>query len=321
MPQPTLSSVHVNQPLSNVSVAYIQDQRDFVAARTFPIVPVDKESDVYYKYNKDDWFRDEAAPRAAGTESAGSGYNLTNTATYSCTEYGLHKDIPWRVRDNSDAVLQPDRDATIFLTQRGLLKIEKVWASKFFTTSVWATDKTVSFKWDDYANSDPIGDVRAGIVAIKKVTGLKANKLTVGFEVFMKLIDHPDIIARVGGGSTTALPALVNEERLAQIFGLEEVVVCGAIENTAAENATGVYAFVQGKSALLSYSPSAAGLLVPSAGYIFLSKQSSSGLGLTSGISKFPMQQLKSDRVEISLLFDMQAIATDCGYFFPSVIS
>src|SRR5579862_8488315 len=97
MPQPTIGQVHVNAPLTNISVAYIQSQTAFVASQVFPLVPVDKQSNVFYTYTKNDWFRDEAAVRAPATESAGSGYGLS-TSTYNCTVWAMHKDIPDQVR-------------------------------------------------------------------------------------------------------------------------------------------------------------------------------------------------------------------------------
>lgn len=321
MPQPTLTSVHVNAPLSNVSVAYLQKQTDFVASRIFPVIPSDKKSNVYYKYTKDDWFRDEALPRAPGTESAGSGYSVTNTDSYDCVKYAIHKDIPDDVRANADAVLKPDMEASEFVTRRLLLRQEIQWAADFFTTGKWGTDKTVTFTWDDFANSDPIGDIRTGIATVFQNTGFKPNKLTLGYQVFIKLIDHPDIVARIQGGSTTGMPALVNEEMLARIFGLEEVIVCGAVKNTAAEGATGAYSFVQGKSALLCYSAPAPGLMTPSAGYTFYWTGVSDGLGLSIGTRKFRMEHLKADRVESELAFANKVIASDLGYFFGSVVA
>ena len=71
--QPTANQVHINRPLTNISVAYIQDDTHFIAGKVFPEIPVDKKSDLYFRYKKEDWFRDEARPRADGTESAGSG--------------------------------------------------------------------------------------------------------------------------------------------------------------------------------------------------------------------------------------------------------
>ena len=41
MPQPNLNNVHIDAILTNISVAYQQAQRNFIAQQVFPIVPVD----------------------------------------------------------------------------------------------------------------------------------------------------------------------------------------------------------------------------------------------------------------------------------------
>ena len=82
MSNPTLSAVHVNTPLTNLSVAYMQAADLFVAHKVFPIVPVSKQSDLYYTYDKDDFRRSDAQVRAPGAESAGSGYRLDSTRNY-----------------------------------------------------------------------------------------------------------------------------------------------------------------------------------------------------------------------------------------------
>ena len=63
MAQPTPSDVHVNAPLTNVSIAYMQDQTDFIADKAFPGIPVKKQSDRYYSYDKGNWFRAKAQRR------------------------------------------------------------------------------------------------------------------------------------------------------------------------------------------------------------------------------------------------------------------
>ncbi|MCK4517851.1 hypothetical protein KAT92_03685, partial [Candidatus Babeliales bacterium] len=82
MPQPTLSDVHVDRPLTNISIAFIQKQTNFIAEQIFPAIPVPKKSDIYYVYDRDAWFRDDMEKRAPSTESAGSGYTLS-TEGYS----------------------------------------------------------------------------------------------------------------------------------------------------------------------------------------------------------------------------------------------
>src|SRR5579872_5942530 len=74
----TPSDVHVNVPLTQISVAYRQDNTQYIAARAFPIVPVQKQSDRYYEYDRDYWFRTEADKRRPASESAGSEYTVQN---------------------------------------------------------------------------------------------------------------------------------------------------------------------------------------------------------------------------------------------------
>ena len=70
MPQPTASDVHVNMPLTIISIAWRQDQSEFVADQVFPNVPVQKQADRYYVYDRDNWFRAQAEKRGLAQESA-----------------------------------------------------------------------------------------------------------------------------------------------------------------------------------------------------------------------------------------------------------
>ena len=138
---PLTSQVHVDAALTNVSTAYIQEPSHFVADKVFPIVRVQKKSDEYFIYNKNDYFRDEAQVLAAGTKAASGDYDLT-TGTYSTKTYAFAKDITNEERENSDAALDPDIDAAEFVTQKVLIKRERIWMSTYFTTGVWGTDVT-----------------------------------------------------------------------------------------------------------------------------------------------------------------------------------
>ena len=122
MGQPTASDVHVNKPLTNISIAYMQKAEKYIAGQIFPVIPVQKQSDRYFKYNKGDWFRTEADLRAPGTESKGVGFTIDNTPTYYADVYAVHKDVDDQTRANADAPLNVDKDATMFVTNQLLLK-------------------------------------------------------------------------------------------------------------------------------------------------------------------------------------------------------
>lgn len=317
MPQPT--NVHQNQVLTNIAVAYIQSMDRFIASRVFPIVPVDKKSDTYYTYDKNDWFRDEAQRRAPATESAGSGYGV-GTEDYSCDVWAIHKDVADQDRDNADTPLNLDRDATQFVTQRLMLRQEIQWVSDYFTTSVWDTDKvggTDFTEWDDYVESDPIEDIEAGKETILSNTGFEANTLVLGYQVFRQLKHHPDV--KDTFKYTTA--DTITEDMLARMFELDRVLVAKAVKATNVENETASYSFTHGKHALLCHVAPNPGLLVPSAGYIFGWRGVSGGLGQTIGVSRFRMDHLKADRVEGEIAFDDKVVAADLGYFFSGAVS
>ena len=326
---PTQGDVHVNTPLTQISIAYLQDASAFIASRVFPNIPVQKQSDRYYTYDRGEFNRDEMALRAPGTPSAGGGYKIDNTPTYFSNRYSFHKDIPDEVRANADAVLNPDREASQYVTHKALIKREKLWAAKYFATSVWATDFAgVSgvpagnqFKqWNDAA-STPIENIRAAKRAIRQSTGYEPNKLVIGRPVLDALLDHPEIIDRVKYGQTAGSPAAANINTLAQLLNVDAIEVMNSIENTAAEGQTAAHAFIGGKSALLTYAAPSPGLMTPSAGYTF-SWTGLLGAGSDGNrIKSFRMEDIGSDRIEIDMCFDLKLVAADLGYFFATAVA
>jgi hypothetical protein len=351
MPQPTLGDVHVNRPLTNISVAYTQEAAgiEFVADRAFPAIPVENKSDLFWTYNRADFNRDEMQKRGLAMESAGSGYNLNSTGNYSCDVWALHKDVDDQIRANSDSPLSPDRDATIFLTQKGLIRRENQWVTKFFNSGAGWTGNasggaaasatftnTATVQYWDYATSSPITDIRHAKSLMRLNSGGFAPNIGVfSRPVFDKLVDHPDFIDRTKYGQTAPNPAMATRRIIAEILELEDVLVMDAVYNAAVESepspgstnlaTQGVLesnAFIGGLNAALFYRPKNAGLMVPSAGYVF----NWTGLiGSTGGagvrIKTFRMEHLSSDRVEIDCAFDMHQMGPDLGFFFGNVIS
>lgn len=316
MAQPSSSQVHVNAVLSNISVAYRQRAEAFIAPQVFPVVPVSKQSDLYYTYDKNAWFRDEAQRRPPNTESAGSGFGIS-TASYNCDVWAIHKDVDNQLLANTDNGLNPRRDAVEFVTQRMLMRQERQWTADYFTNGVWGTTTTPSNLWSDQANSDPFNDIKTGRRAILSTTGFKANTIVAGWDVFEALKMHPDIIDRFKYTSSEVVTAGM----LARLFEVERFLVCESVYATNLEGETAAYSFVQGKHLLLAHVAPNPGLLVPSAGYTFEWTGVSQGLGLSIGVRDFEMPALKSTRYEGEIAFDNKLVAADLGYFFQSVVS
>lgn len=317
MPQPTAKDVHIDSPLTNISVAYIQSVEHYIATKIFPVVPVEKISDKYYIFNKEDWLRDEAQRRGDAEESAGSGFRLSKDS-YNCDSWALHKDIGHKARANQDNMLDLDRAATEYVTQRLLVKQERDFTEKYFQSGVWGTDYTPAATWDDYTSGDPIEDIEAAKEAVLSVTGLLPNTLVLGYSVFRQLKHHPTIIDRIKYTSSET----VTTETLARLFEIERVYYAMAIYVTSPEGAaTPTYAFTHGDHALLAHVAGSPALLTPSAGYTFAWKGVSAGLGESIAMSKFYIDEKKADRIEGEAAWDNKVCGSDLGYFFEQVVA
>lgn len=330
--RPSPGDVHVNAPLTNISIAYMQDATKFISQRVFPNIPVAKQSDRYFVYDRGEFNRDEMQERAPGTESAGGSYKLDNTPTYFANVFAFHKDVPDQMRSNADSPLNPDREATEYVSSKALIKREKLWVSKYFKTGVWGTDATPAILWDA-ANSTPITDVRKAKRGILRDTGFQPNTLVMGKKVYDILVDHPSIIDRVKYGQTAGNPAMAGLIALSQLFEIERIFIMEAIENTAVETAANFvhpgatpayfnHQFIgDSRSCLLCYSAPSPGLMTPTAGYTF-SWTGFIGAGTEGNrIKRFRMENLESDRVEIQMAFDQKLVCKDLGYFFENTVA
>lgn len=320
MPQPTASDVHVNFALNDVSVAWLQEQSNFVADRAFRSVPVNHQANTYFVYDRQNWFQAKARKRAPGTESAGSGYDLS-TQTYLADVYAIHKDVDDQIRANADAAINVDAEATEFVTRDLALKREVTWGADFFTTSVWTGsttggDITPAVLWDA-VGSTPIADLRAQLVAAKRRTSFRPNVLIMNEEVWAVLQDHPDFLERI----KFTQRAIVTEDLLASVLGIDEVMVAGGVQDTAIEGAAESMQYVFGKNALLLYRPPSPGLLTPAAGYTFTWNGLFGANALGGRILRFRMDALSSDRIEGQMAYDQKLVASEMGVFFAAVIS
>lgn len=327
---PSTSAVHIDYALTNFSLAYMQDQNAFVADKVFPIVPVDHQTNKYFTYPKDTFLRAGGAVTPFGLEAPQTGFTVS-TDSYSALVWRWATKITPDVRANADTALANiDQQAAQVVTQGLLIQREVYWGTKYFTTSIWGTDKTggTDFAvWNDQAGSDPISDVLDGKATILAATGLEPNTLTVGYKVHKALIQHPMILERIKYGGGPANPAMITEQMLAQLFGVDKYLVAKAVQATSAEGQTVTTDFVLGNNALLSYAASSPGLMTPSAGYNFVWSNLTGLNNMGIATYRTPMPWLGqsasgvTELIEGQFAFDMKVTAADMGYFFSGAVS
>jgi len=336
---PTVSDLHVNTPLTNLSVAYMQDPNEFVAWRMFPIVPVTKQGDKYYVFNQADFFRDDYQPRAPGAPAALSGYRLSEDSYY-CERDALGVPVSDPERANADpAVSNLDDQAVQFLTQQMLVHDETDWVTTYFSTGLWTgasstTDMagssttpgstaTAFLQWNDVA-STPIEDVAGEREAVHSRTGVYPNKLCLGSEVWTVLKNHPDIVDRI----KYTQKGIVTKDLVAALLDVDEIMVSAGIKNTANEYATstggaGTYSNIAGKHALLAYVTPSPGLKVATAGYQFVWTAASGtpANGMGGRVKRYRDERHESDIIEMEKWRDYKLVAASLGAFFSSAVA
>ncbi|PIQ83883.1 MAG: hypothetical protein COV75_05075, partial [Candidatus Omnitrophica bacterium CG11_big_fil_rev_8_21_14_0_20_63_9] len=233
------------------------------------------------------------------------------TQTYSAEEYGWEELIDDRERENADDPIAPDRDSTEVATDIVLIAYEQRVVDLVTSTANITQNTTLSgtSQWSDFANSDPFTDVRTGIDTIQKATGVRPNALAMGYEVWNKLQDHPDLLERV----KYTQRGLITREIVAAAFDLEEIHVSRALKNTAKEGQTVSLGYMWGKDALLYFKQRTPGIKRVSLGYTFQVRDLK--------VERYREEPRKSDVVRVTHLVDEKLVAAACGYLIKAAVA
>lgn len=329
MPEPVGSDMHIDTFLSNISIGYMNAPGAYVADQVFPVVPTAKQSDKYAKYNKHDWFRDDAQQRAPLTESSGGGFKLDDPGTFFCNETAFHKDYADEDIDNADEVFAVDDDCTAYVTEKLRLSRERKWASNFFATGKWTTDlegmtdtpESGEFLVFDDSSSDPVGVISNAKITMQLLTGVKPNTLVVSDRVHSALKQHSDVIDRY----KYTQAGIMTEALLAKVFEIDRYFISSAVYSSSPQGSeTIAYALDQYGMLLLYVNPRPS-KRTPSAGYTFRwSRPISRGVSgdrLESTIRKFRLTKERGTRIEGGVYEDMKLVAADCGVFFNNAVA
>jgi hypothetical protein len=318
----------VNPLLTQLAIAYMQENQGWLSANVFPIVNVTSKEGLYPTIPKGSWLLDEAKIRAPGTVAVRGGYTV-GSASYKTEQYAYGYTIPTELRrgDTSTMAVDLDTVAVQHILQRIRTRADGLFASKYMTTGIWGIDRTgVSsgptgtqfIQWDQAA-STPQNDIILSATAMLKETGKKPNVLVMGREVWDAIRKNAFVKADLSISQTK----IVTEDLFAVMCGLEKVVIAESIYNSAADGQTASMQFRVGKTALLAYSTPTPSKYVATAGYTF--SWDSVGLGNSDGYN-VPMRSYyeeaaMQDVYEGVMELDHKVVSTDLGTFFTAVVA
>lgn len=321
-----------NAYLTNMSMAYFAQPGDWVAPSIFPICPVSLTTSYYYEFLKGDLARDQVQRKPT--------YGKVNPAVMGHTEHTYHVEVDQIItgidqigtldyqRSNAPASIDPRRSKVRFVTEQMRLHLDVVLAKSFFKTGVWTNELTgvasnpstsQFLKWSD-ANFDPVHFFNAQKREIKVNGRREPNKLALGYDAYIALTEHPDIIERVKYSGSTANPAVVTKNVLAQLLGVDEITVFQSTYNTAEPGQADSMDFIcDSKAALLCYATPTPAIDEPSAGYIFTWDMLGNGNYMVT--DQFEgADGTHTEYVEGLMAYDMRKTADDLAVFMKSCV-
>ena len=306
MPSNIIGTIHIDAALTKLAIGY--QNEEMIADLVMPRVKVAKESDKYYVYDKSNFRTGEDDLWARGTEPHEVQLRISDDS-YACVRRALEEFVDNDDVKNADAPIDPMRDATFDLVERLRIKAEKRVATAIRTVANNGGTASPADKWDDYANSDPIGDVKAGIISVRGRIAKRPNTVIFPWSVYETLKDHPDFTDRI---KYTQI-GVVTSKLMASIFEVANVRIAGALENTAVEGQPDVLADVWGDDVWIGYVAPKPGIKVVSWGYQFTWQT-----WMTERYAEF---KRRGQVVRQSINDTQKVVAADAGYLLTDTLT
>jgi hypothetical protein len=311
-------NVHVDKILTQISIGF--PNQGLVGDSLFPTVTVQKQSDKYYIFGREQFSPEVSDFRAPGTIANEVPGLAVSTDTYYAQEHALQIPVSDEERANADSPLSPDRDATELVTSRILLGREYQIMTRATTSGNYSSGYSVALtngttSWDVYATSDPINDMRTGTRKVMAGLFVEPNTAVIPYPIMSYLEDHPDFLERIKYSER----AIFSPELLQAILGFNKVVVPGVGYNSANLGQPVALNYLWPKSVVLAYVPPRPGLKIPAYGYEF-------AWGAQM-VDRWREEQRRSDLLRVARRYDLKLTALDAsglsnaGYLITSVIS
>ena len=322
------SAQFIERELSNLGAMYVVKSDGFIAREMAPSVPVQDQGGKFYEYDKSDFRRNEMQLRGDGKPAALGGYRRTEK-TYFAEVYALAKDVgPREMANNPKA----DQTATKYLAGKSLLHGEAEFSSIAWATGKWTTEKTGHatptgsqvLTWRS-SSAKPIEQLDAAIQDANKISGgFKMNRLAFGADAWRVFKNHANVLAYISGGATAVNPSIVTPQLVANILGVEKVLVADATHTTSAPGASSATFdyILDGSGVMACHATAAPSIEEPSAAYHFdwTGYAQASTVGLSIFEEPVPLSG-GAKRYTVEHAYQSKLIAADLGLWFQNILT
>lgn len=156
---------------------------------------------------------------------------------YSCSENGWEEPLDDTEAEHFRNYFDAETVAVERATSIVLRSMERRVAKKVMDTKVF-TNAAAKAAWNNYGSADPLADVSAGKATFRHTVGLQPNALIMDKDVFDHISLCEAVIERVKYTSPNAIRGALTVEQLKAYFGVEHLLVAGAVYNSSAKKQT-----------------------------------------------------------------------------------
>jgi hypothetical protein len=269
------ASFRTTDPLSNLSVRYVNDQSKYAALRVLPPFLVPKNHFKFYIYDKQNLHL-EKLDAPSGTESKRFDYSVTSATAIAKEFAAKHLVLGKDARDFDTPVADLRQDAALSNMDKLMIHMEDAMYTFVATTGSYASANKVTLAnaWSGNGG-DPIEDIRVGREAVFASSGQRPNALALNQQTLDYLKNHAAIVDRikfVGAGAAVGDQSAV-VAAIQRLFELDEIIVSDVLKHTSNEGATDATSKIWGATALLFLKNGSQSLRQQSYGRTFMVNQ------------------------------------------------
>lgn len=302
-----------NPVLTKTLNKFMQDSNVFVANRLFPVFFTGEQSAAYYVSDTENALSvPKNIGRAPSANYSRSMQKLSDD-TYNCKEFGHEEPVDDRERKKYSAAFNADLAATNRLGRVLMFNREFRARDKALTIPYTSSPGT---KWD--ANgATVIKDVDAAKEVVFNNCGMEANLLVLPRVVFNKikrLAEFIDLIKYTQKGIAT-------EVLLAELFGIDEVIVAGGIENKANEGQAVNPGQIWGDNVVLAHVDPSQDLQAPNYGRTFAWTGETGGGDNLAIVESYREETKRSDVHRARQDVDEKVTGNECAYLLSDVLA
>lgn len=187
------------------------------------------------------------ATAKTGARASGAGYDRSNftftTASYATQEYGAEEPVDDKQAAIYGGMFNCEQVATRRCVERVLNKAEQRAVTALHDTAVITQTAAAGVAWSLKNTAEPLTDYFTARDTIYLATGHKPNAIVMSWRKYNDLKECAQVIDRIKSNSNyNILRGEITAQMLALAFDVDQIIVAGAVKNSAKEGQTAVLA-------------------------------------------------------------------------------